>query len=1166
MRIDELNLIRYGHFKDRALPFATPDSTGAPDLHLIIGDNEAGKSTVRKAIPEWLWGIYTQSTMWIGFQQSEMRIGGQISHAGNVLPFVRKKGRSPTLLDPTGVPLPDSVLSAYLGGISDKAYFESMFCLDHDSMRAGGEAMLAGDKKDRFARMLFESAAGIATLKPLLERLEAEADEIYGIRAKSSRRYDMALQQMTIAKSALRGCEIRVRVYRQKQEAVSTAKAKLAELQAARDAQRVEKALLTRVNLLGRRFDALKEAQAERVALGTLPALPSDALQRTQHAVNKIARLEGELRRLADEAVAADRAANDIKLDEGLEAAAADIAALNEQLAQVREAREDLVTVSAELKGLTDDLFSEVREIGWTDIDSVQAIEARLPTRPQLATANSLLGKRREHASKLTESQQQLGRLCIQREEVLAALAALPATIDIVPLKAAVDALRAALSQRPAQRVVTDAETRLARRLEQLGSFDGDATALRGMSLPSQDAGRHADARRVNLQNQLDQMKSRIDSVTEAYQDAERRLARVLESPGVVDSEALSVARETRNRTWGAIRRQEIAVDDVADEYEAAVDDADRLADQRYEHAERMHEADDARRQTAEAMQQLRTLRDRNATLTGELAAAAFEWSQLLANAGLRGLGLQFSGADLERWCVTRDAVLTLDDALVEARAAQAASDSQIAEASRRLRALLDPIVSDITGEADLVARAVEQLDASTRVERDRERHTIETVRVRSEATRLLAAADQLNKDGEALSEHWRQTAEAIGIDPAIDPAAAGEVLQILGMLEPAVRKWKDLKYRVEQMSATIHAFTNGVRKLEAVLGMPEAMPESTVRVLVSRIETEKTRRAEAASHRHNAARQRDAHAETDRQIEAERQGLTDLLLIAGVDDTAALLEVAQHCERARSLDAKNQTLRDEVVADGQGLPFDALDAEVSSTDRTTVLTRLAALAELEIAQDYALTAAGGELATAEDALDAVGDGDAAARAESDRVLAVTAMQDAIERFIEVKASATILRWAIAKYRAQTQGPMLSAASRIFSTLTLGRYDSLTVDDGDGEPELVAMLRDDPGYSGTVRKRGVLSDGTRDALYLSLRLAAIEIHLQEHPGAPVICDDLFVNLDDARAAAGMQVLAKLAEKTQVIYLSHHRHLESVARSAVGPINVVDLGGQSSLTG
>lgn len=86
-----------------------------------------------------------------------------------------------------------------------------------------------------------------------------------------------------------------------------------------------------------------------------------------------------------------------------------------------------------------------------------------------------------------------------------------------------------------------------------------------------------------------------------------------------------------------------------------------------------------------------------------------------------------------------------------------------------------------------------------------------------------------------------------------------------------------------------------------------------------------------------------------------------------------------------------------------------------------------------------------------------------------------------------------------------------------------------------------------------------MSDGTRDQLYLALRLAALELHLQKTIALPFIADDLFINYDDGRAEAGLQALEHLSQSTQVIFLTHHAHLVPVAQSVFGDrLNVVNL--------
>ena len=47
-----------------------------------------------------------------------------------------------------------------------------------------------------------------------------------------------------------------------------------------------------------------------------------------------------------------------------------------------------------------------------------------------------------------------------------------------------------------------------------------------------------------------------------------------------------------------------------------------------------------------------------------------------------------------------------------------------------------------------------------------------------------------------------------------------------------------------------------------------------------------------------------------------------------------------------------------------------------------------------------------------------------------------------------------------------------------------------------------------------------MSEGTCDQAYLALRLASLEIYLENHEPLPFIVDDILVNFDDARSHAG----------------------------------------------
>ena len=151
------------------------------------------------------------------------------------------------------------------------------------------------------------------------------------------------------------------------------------------------------------------------------------------------------------------------------------------------------------------------------------------------------------------------------------------------------------------------------------------------------------------------------------------------------------------------------------------------------------------------------------------------------------------------------------------------------------------------------------------------------------------------------------------------------------------------------------------------------------------------------------------------------------------------------------------------------------------------------------------------------------------------------------ERYLNKRAQISLLSWAIERYRAEKQNPLLKRASELFSILTLGRYTALLVDMDANASRLSGVSN-----NGKVVPVGGMSEGTVDQLFLSLRLAAVEDAVAGGIKLPFLADDLFINYDDARAGAGFKVLAELAKSTQVLFFTHHRHLLDIARESVAP--------------
>ena len=171
---------------------------------------------------------------------------------------------------------------------------------------------------------------------------------------------------------------------------------------------------------------------------------------------------------------------------------------------------------------------------------------------------------------------------------------------------------------------------------------------------------------------------------------------------------------------------------------------------------------------------------------------------------------------------------------------------------------------------------------------------------------------------------------------------------------------------------------------------------------------------------------------------------------------------------------------------------------------------------------------------------------DAAAKAQ-DAADALAAARAHVESYARLHVARTLLRAGVERYRKQEQGPLLRRAGNHFARLTAGRYARLDADQDASGRTILHAVRD----TGAMCPVEALSEGTRDQLYLALRVAAVEAHAAHAEPLPFIADDLLVNFDDTRASAAIGLLAELGRATQVILFTHHDHIAALAGAQPG---------------
>ncbi|MGH6793220.1 MAG: ATP-binding protein, partial [Methyloceanibacter sp.] len=166
------------------------DASGA-SLHLVYGPNEAGKSSLLRAIRALFFGIPERTLDNFLHENTALRVGGVITDSdGQPFPLIRRKARKQPLrewngevgngADCEGRNLPDDAISTCFDGIGE-AQFSRLFGVDRNELIAGGQAILEG--RGDVGESLFEAGAGLAGLRRLRAALETEAGELFAPRA-----------------------------------------------------------------------------------------------------------------------------------------------------------------------------------------------------------------------------------------------------------------------------------------------------------------------------------------------------------------------------------------------------------------------------------------------------------------------------------------------------------------------------------------------------------------------------------------------------------------------------------------------------------------------------------------------------------------------------------------------------------------------------------------------------------------------------------------------------------------------------------------------------------------------------------------------------------------------------------------------------------------------
>lgn len=1178
MRIQRLDLIRYGHFTDRSFDLPAGDS----DFHIIFGPNEAGKSTALAAIEDLLFGIPMHSPYNFVHDYNSMRIGGLFENGKASLEVVRRKGNKDTLLGPEGSPLPggDGVLMPYLSG-ADRSFFERMFSLDHKRLEDGGREIL--EAKDDVGQMLFSAGAGIAGLRERLNELCTEADELWSARRAKHRKFYIAEDKLTEAQKVVRDETLTVTKWRELKRAYDTAEEVCAEIDKKIKEASAERNRLGRIRRVLRDVRHKQELDSHLAELESAILLPEDAAKTVADAESKDGKAETRITTLREQLKRAREELDSLAFNEAVVQRSDDIRQLHERRIEIRGEKADLPKREAELNAAEEELRAGARELGWTETDSA-ALDKRIPARTKIGIVRSLLGKKGEADAEVANCTRLLEEAREANDELHTLLSNADEPADASSLAIVLKTVREqgdlAGGVRSAQQAFKGAEGLVSRRLEALKPGVADETALTSIAVPARADVESFREREQDHKRRSREARQETSSIQQKRDAAVTAFDQTVRDEQLVTPEELQKARERRDSLWNLVKLKHVKserisedqaetfaeeLNDLSGAFEPALAKADVLADRRFDHAEAAGRIAEIRRNIGEQEILLEQAQTNETALTTEGEALEAEWKAMWAEAPFAPL----SGEGMLEWIDNRAAVLAAIEDREEQKGALEAIEDQVREAKDGLLAELSALGVDVGSlkEAGLniIIQRADQQQRALEAEANKRAQLEDDVEKAAKA--VTRREGDLRRANEALQEWrtgWTAALGQLGLAEDTAAEAAESQIEIIENMRVAAGKIRSLRHdRIEKINRDVADFEKVAGELigDVAEDLKAQQAEDAILALEARLE-DAERLRDLRKKKENDIQ--DLTTQIDK-LEDERRDLmasiSNLKQAAKVESVEALKKAIGQSDRKRKLEQERQELVVKLRQDGDGKSLEDLENECEGVLIDEVVARDASIeTELEDFRNQQTDAAE-ERSRARGAYLAVGGGDAAAQAAANKQDALSEIEEIAARYVRVRTSALLLQWAIDRYRREKQAPLLKRAGELFKIMTGNSFASLQVTFDEQDVAHLTGVRLD----GTVVAVSGMSTGTADQLYLALRIAAVEDYLERADALPFVADDLFINFDNGRASAGFKLLAELSRKTQVLFFTHHQHLVDIARNTLGTkVSLVEFSDQKAV--
>ncbi len=426
--------------------------------------------------------------------------------------------------------------------------------------------------------------------------------------------------------------------------------------------------------------------------------------------------------------------------------------------------------------------------------------------------------------------------------------------------------------------------------------------------------------------------------------------------------------------------------------------------------------------------------------------------------------------------------------------------------------------------------------------------HSLQTVnddsgrieKLRRQMSRMRNSLQDYQKRVSQSRREWTESLRTLGLIETLKVSEAVAQCQQIADAKHVLHEWSRSHQSKEQQRKVLDTFLEKVQQLSNKIegrGIAVRDPYQLLAEWHRELQLLGERRRERQQLRSTAKEKRRDAARIADRVERMREQRSLLLSQMGVADRGEIAAKLAAIDERKTLEAKLREAEkdlDKVTSQEPELVItEEMLIEYDEASNKRIVTEIRdELQEI----DEALQSEYQTLGKLKQELHAIEEDRSVASLRFDREQVADELRKASESLFANRVADRVVEQLRSKIEQDRQPQTLQAASEYLSQLTCDKYQKVWTPLG----EKALFVDDDVKQSLRVEQ---LSSGTREQVFLSLRLAMIKDFAARGVELPLILDDVTVNFDQIRTEAAVETLLNVADDGQQIMLfTCHLHL------------------------